>query len=392
MIVGAGIIGASTMASASTPAIRLTTDNQVPACVTPTRLDAFLNTQISKRGFALHPRHRNIAKWYRHHGIDQRVRWDYAFFQMALETNFLSFRRSNGKRGDVLPRQNNFAGLGTTGGGVRGDSYPDVSTGVLAQIQHLVVYSGQRLRRPTGHRTRLKQNVILQSVSKIVRQRPVTFADLAGRWAADRRYGRSIRRLANRFYRQYCKNQADASTTSTPPVRRAPARLIPTTVASGRSVRGPSVRKVLQVAQPLRVTAPAYVGARPSAVPTPKPPPSFGRSSASSPHTAASMRTFTPTVPAGPLPTTTEAKNPADCRVQVAGYGGLRAVLIKSQSGSITRLTALNVYPGFEEMMAQSFIKSHAPAGKTIGTFESRKAAVAEAHVLCQRPPAHTGR
>ena len=78
------------------------------------------------------------------------MRWDYAFFQMAVETNFLTYRKGNGRWGDVNPKQNNFAGLGTTGGGVPGDSYPDVDTGVLAQIQHLVVYSGERIDDPVG--------------------------------------------------------------------------------------------------------------------------------------------------------------------------------------------------------------------------------------------------
>ena len=61
--------------------------------------------------------------------------------------------KGNGRWGDVNPKQNNFAGLGTTGGGVPGDSYPDVNTGVLAQIQHLVVYSGERIDDPVGART-----------------------------------------------------------------------------------------------------------------------------------------------------------------------------------------------------------------------------------------------
>ena len=47
------------------------------------------------------------------------------------ETGFLQFG------GDVSVEQFNFAGIGTTGGGVPGNSYPDVRTGVRAQIQHL---------------------------------------------------------------------------------------------------------------------------------------------------------------------------------------------------------------------------------------------------------------
>ncbi len=97
---------------------------------------------LKMRNGQLAPRYRDIAKWYQHHGEAWRVRWDYAFFQMALETNFLTYRRGNGEPGDVQPAQNNFAGIGATGGGVTGDRFPDVSTGVLAQIQHLVAYSG----------------------------------------------------------------------------------------------------------------------------------------------------------------------------------------------------------------------------------------------------------
>ena len=43
--------------------------------------------------------------------------------------------------GDASIEQFNFAGLGTTGGGVPGNSYPDVRTGVRAQIQHLKAYA-----------------------------------------------------------------------------------------------------------------------------------------------------------------------------------------------------------------------------------------------------------
>ena len=50
---------------------------------------------------------------------------------MAIETNFLTYKRPNGDWGDVDPKQNNFAGIGTTGGGVPGDRFPDVKTGVV---------------------------------------------------------------------------------------------------------------------------------------------------------------------------------------------------------------------------------------------------------------------
>lgn len=185
-------------AEAAPPKIRTDAGNSVPRCVTPKRLMAFIQT----RNTNLDPRFADIASLYKKHGEAWHVRWDYAFFQMAVETNFLTYRKGDGGWGDVNPKQNNFAGLGTTGGGVPGDSYPNVSTGVLAQIQHLVVYSGERIEDPVGARTRLKQDDILANMAS--KRGNTTFADLARRWAADRHYGASIEWVANTFRQNFC--------------------------------------------------------------------------------------------------------------------------------------------------------------------------------------------
>lgn len=63
------------------------------------------------------------------------VRGEVAFAQTMKETGWLQFG------GDASIEQYNFAGLGTTGEGVPGNSYPDVRTGVRAQIQHLKAYA-----------------------------------------------------------------------------------------------------------------------------------------------------------------------------------------------------------------------------------------------------------
>ena len=63
------------------------------------------------------------------------IRPEVAFAQTMKETGFLQYG------GDASIEQFNFAGLGTTGGGVPGNSYPDVRTGVRAQIQHLKAYA-----------------------------------------------------------------------------------------------------------------------------------------------------------------------------------------------------------------------------------------------------------
>ncbi|EKU71324.1 glucosaminidase domain-containing protein [Selenomonas sp. F0473] len=63
------------------------------------------------------------------------VRPDVALAQACKETGFFAYG------GDVDWRQNNFCGLGATGGGAQGLSFPDIRTGVRAHIQHLLAYS-----------------------------------------------------------------------------------------------------------------------------------------------------------------------------------------------------------------------------------------------------------
>src|SRR3972149_7015419 len=77
---------------------------------------ARLMTFLRSRNARLSPRYKDLARLYKQHGQAWRVRWDYAFFQMAIETNFLTYRAPSGRMGDVDPQQNNFAGIGTTGG------------------------------------------------------------------------------------------------------------------------------------------------------------------------------------------------------------------------------------------------------------------------------------
>ena len=137
------------------PEIRISASNSVPQCVTPDRLMRYLADRNPK----LDPRYRDIAALYKQHGEALGIRWDYAFFQMVLETNSLMFT------GDVRAKQNNFAGLGATGGGVPGESFADVSTGVLAQLQHLVAYSGQVVEAPVATRTRENQKDIIDKLA-----------------------------------------------------------------------------------------------------------------------------------------------------------------------------------------------------------------------------------
>lgn len=78
----------------------------------------------------------SLAQTYLEEGEAEGVRGDVAFAQTLLETGHFQFG------GDVLPAQNNFCGLGTTGNGEPGCSFDTPTLGVRAQIQHLQAYAG----------------------------------------------------------------------------------------------------------------------------------------------------------------------------------------------------------------------------------------------------------
>jgi len=330
--------GALPARAQSLPEIRMHSGNPVPACVTPRNLMRFL----SDRNPRMEPKFRSIAEHYKAHGERLHVRWDYAFFQMIVETNYLLFRTET-RRGDVSPSQNNFAGIGTTGGGVPGDRFPDVSTGVLGQMQHLIAYSGEWVERPVAQRTRDKQSDIISASRKL--RRAVTFRDLAGRWAVDRRYARTIATVADTYHQKFCRGRPiEPDTEDVAPARdelaasRAPSRQAP-----GVSDRHRSDLDALTS----RIASPPSTAARPA--------------------------------PAQP------------CKVFTASYGGTKNILIRRRVGDEIHYTALQVLDGRESGLAEAFIRSHAQGGEQIGEFADRDAALASAFHQCPESAAEAG-
>jgi len=324
------------------PEIRQHERNKVPGCVTPERLMRFLASGNDR----LLPKFQDIARHYKEHGERLRIRWDYAFFQMILETNYLKFRNANGK-GDVDPRQNNFAGIGTTGGGVPGDSFPDVSTGVLGQMQHLIAYSGEQVANPVARRTREKQNDIIQRSRAL--GRPVTFRDLTQRWAADRRYGTSIAGVAERFRAEHCNGRPDERDE----------------IATARPQAVAVARPEAEAVRPVRERSPRV---RPLATPP----------AAVAPDPESRQRSGLG-VPPQPQP----VAQPTRCTVLTASYGGRKNVLIRAIVGAEIELTAVQVLDGMEASLADSFVRTHAKGGEIVGEFPTRDAALAKAFDLC---------
>ncbi len=200
-VIAAGILIAVAPAAmaASTPQILTSKANKVPACVTPAHLMAF----TQKRNTKLPAKLAGIAAAYKLHGEELHVRWDYAFFQMLVETNYLKFYAPNGGPGDVSPGQNNFAGLGATGHRAPGESFASVDLGVQAHLGHVRLYSGDPLENPVAQRTKLVTDLILPWAQSL--KRPVTFTDLTRKWApSGHSYSDAIEGTAENYRKAYC--------------------------------------------------------------------------------------------------------------------------------------------------------------------------------------------
>jgi hypothetical protein len=205
--------------AASLPPIIVTADNAVPACVKPDELMDFVQRVNTRRRSEIAPRFEHIATLYQSIGkcVSRPpaqcvgVRWDYAFFQMLIETNYLTFRAPGGSTAGVPASDNNFAGLGATVRGRPGEHFDNVETGVLAHLQHVLMYSTTPIPNPVAKRTRLVQNDVQAIMRRL--HRAVTFADLARQWTGidQSGYARDMHSLAEKYQRLYCTDQKTAA-------------------------------------------------------------------------------------------------------------------------------------------------------------------------------------
>ncbi|MBU2534284.1 MAG: glucosaminidase domain-containing protein, partial [Alphaproteobacteria bacterium] len=330
------------------PAVQLTPANQPKSCTTPGRLMAF----IRDRNRNLLPKFDKIAADYMRHGRDLGIRWDYAFFQMVVETNSLKFT------GDVSAQQNNFAGLGATGGGVKGEAFRSVSDGVRAHQQHLMIYAGLRVDDPVADRTRKVQSWGILDKWRAGFRRPITFGDVGSKWAPyDRRYGNDIQTIADAFYRDHC-NRPD-------PAPELLAEALGKTRQKTRAAFADDNRASLGVA----ASAAAYDAGAKTRV-------------TSQPYTTLNAAQPPSTVPPATTTRTTVAKfaapaiqpPPMKCRVWTASYGGQKAIIIRSTLQETTNYTVLDVNAGREEAETSAYIAAYAKGGERIANFASKSA------------------
>jgi hypothetical protein len=204
--------------AASLPRILASAGNTVPKCVKPAALMNFVQSVNAARRTprVIEPRFADIAALYQHVGqcvsrppeTCVAVRWDYAFFQMLIETNYLTFRRPDGVPAGVPASDNNFAGLGATVSGKPGEHFNNVATGVLAHLQHVLMYSTTPIPHPVAKRTRQVQADVQDIMRRL--HRPVTFADLAREWTGTDKntYGAQMQKMAEKYAARFCGDGA----------------------------------------------------------------------------------------------------------------------------------------------------------------------------------------
>lgn len=118
---------------------------------------------------------------------DEGVRAEVVYVQAMLETGWLQFG------GDAVESQFNFSGLGTTGGGVQGNSYPDVRTGIRAQVQHLKAYASTE--ELSGSCVDSRFDMVKRGSAPYVEWLGIQENPNGGGWAAGAGYGEKLRKL-----------------------------------------------------------------------------------------------------------------------------------------------------------------------------------------------------
>lgn len=127
------------------------------------------------------------------------VRAEVLFAQAMHETAWLQFGNQ------VSVEQNNFGGLGAVNSGGAGESFPDVRTGLRAQVQHLKAYASTE---------NLKHETVDTRFDLVERGCAPRVQDLAGRWAVPGDgYAESIMTIVSDVYGLEGKSDGQAASS-----------------------------------------------------------------------------------------------------------------------------------------------------------------------------------
>ncbi|MFA5901676.1 MAG: glucosaminidase domain-containing protein [Hyphomicrobium sp.] len=416
----------TTTCAAELPEVKLSAANTVPSCATPPQLMAYLQSRNPR----LDGRYQDLAALYKKHGEALGIRWDVAFFQMILETGALRYT------GDVRPDQNNFAGLGASGGGAHGERFPDVSTGVKAHLQHLLMYAGVHVDDPVAERTRKVQEWgVLTDWQKSI-DGPMTYTLVAKQWApTSRNYVRDVSAITDGFYSSYCNGvdlnsnapqearQDEPETTRVASAETDAVAAETSTKVSGADIAKRNIeaeRNQSGTLNGLGAGMLASVDANKSAPAEDAPPVTLlngksdndtGAAAAPPPAKKPSSKTASKTnakadkkiaattsgaPDAGKSASVqtasigsaaTQLKVPpakgGKCKVWTASYGGQRAVIIKASGTGTVNYTVLDVTEANEKREVDAYIAAYAKGGERIGSFTNQTKALTKAFELC---------
>ena len=423
----AAAISASAFA-ADLPEVKISAANKVPACATPGRLTEYLK----ERNPRLNSRYEQLAALYKKHGEALGIRWDTAFFQMILETGALRYT------GDVRPDQNNFAGLGASGGGARGERFADISSGVKAHLQHLLMYAGDHIDDPVADRTRKVQEWgVLTDWQRSI-DGPMTYTLVARQWApTSRNYVRDVEAIQDGFYSSHCNTpdpdptasqEAQLDTPQAEPEKVAVADETPAaskgaeiakrnieaerTQGGALSGLGAGMLASVNASSAKAAAAPAAEEDAPpvkllngnqssDAVASADSKPAAPSKSAAKADSKASSKQAAKTKPAAGDSASkganvqtasigsaaTQLKVPSakssKCKVFTASYGGQRAVIIKASGDGQTNYTVLDVTEANEKREIEAYIAAYAKGGEKVGSFNNQTKALTKAFELC---------
>ncbi|MEL6291044.1 MAG: glucosaminidase domain-containing protein [Pseudomonadota bacterium] len=387
--VAIGVVGlsANTAQAARLPEIQASPSNLAPQCATPGRLMALVRTKNRR----VQRKFQDISLHYMRIGQELGVRWDYAFYQMLVETGFLTYT------GDVNARQNNFAGIGATGGGVPGESFPTVAEGVRAHIQHLMLYAGMPIDNPVAERTRKVQSWGILTPWRNSLGGPVRFDQMTSKWApGDRGYPRDLKSVADRFMRTICRGP-DPQPELIAGIRDGSQPNPSATRQTAQAAPAATLRPNTQTRSSLGAPLPDQNTRRQSLTGSGNGSVAVINGGQSAPATSTQQATqtqsggtnvgrFASNLLAAITPGQVRkpsARDPKSCRVWTASYGGQRALIIKSVSATHVNYTVLDVNQGREKREADAYIAAYAKGGTTIAEFGDPQAALTKAFKLC---------
>lgn len=150
---------------------------------TPEQLETSLLASNPRPSFTVPPL--TLAGYYVRYAAEVGLRADVLWAQMLHETGYGTYG------GSVRSSQNNYAGIGATGGGEPGVSFPSAEDGVKAHIAHLVAYV---FTADPASWTNLSVDPRYDAVNP--RGIAKVLSDLDGRWAVPGvGYGAAIERI-----------------------------------------------------------------------------------------------------------------------------------------------------------------------------------------------------